>query len=144
MFAFAPPDQQGVRYDQGQFDVNGMQRSTTSSRSSSSSEKSIPRKRSFTSGSAPLPVSMEENVYENVATPMELNTPASYEEVEMGYAGMDSQGSPVEGNSSGGEPDDPFKQMGQMASGNTSDIAQTVGIPGKTTGTNNFVTKLYQ
>ena len=143
MFAFAPPDQ-GVRYDQGQYDLN-MQRSTTSSRPSSSSEKSIPRKRSFTSGSAPLPVSMEESVYENVATPMDLNTPASYEEVDMNYAGMESQGSPVEGNSSGGEPDDPFKQLGhQMSSGNTSDIAQTVGNTGKTTGTNNFVTKLYQ
>lgn len=84
-------------------------------------------------------------MYDSVTTPMDLNTPASYEEVEMGYHGMDSQGSPVEGNSSGGEPDDPFKQMGhQMSSGNTNDIAQNVGLTGKTTGTNNFVTKLYQ
>lgn len=146
MFAYAPPDQ-GMRYDHGTYDIH-MHRSTTSSRSSSSSEKSIPRKRSFTGGSGPLPVSVqEESVYESSGMQGSLElTPASFEELDQAYGGVESHGSPIEGgSSSGGEHEDPFKGLGhQITTGTTTDIAQAVNMIGKSTGTNNFVTKLYQ
>lgn len=66
MFAYAPTDQ-NMRYEHGQYDVPMTHRSSTSSRSSSASDKSIPRKRSFTGGAHPLPVSMEESIYETSA-----------------------------------------------------------------------------
>lgn len=88
-----------------------------------------------------------------VTTSLELN-PASFEEVDMGsYAGMDSQGSPIDGgSSSGGEADDMYKMGGvgalghTLSMGNTNDITQNIGILGSKTasGMNNFVTKLYQ
>ncbi|TDL26659.1 hypothetical protein BD410DRAFT_882301 [Rickenella mellea] len=162
-FAYAPADHAagGVRYDHGHYDTQyeitgtgggaagggGGRRPTTSSRSSSSSEKSVPRKRSFTSAT-PLAVSMEEHLYENGSAPMDLSTPASYDEVDMGYAGMDSQGSPVDGSSSSGEHDDQFKPLDSHMSSSAGNMPGmphgSVNILGKATGTNNFVTKLYQ
>lgn len=64
---------------------------------------------------------------------------ASYEDVELAYP-VDSQGSPVEGSSSGGD-DDPFKSLGPQ---NAGEINQAAGAMSKSGATNNFVTKLYQ
>ena len=79
---------------------------------------------------------------------MDLSTPASYDEVDMGYAGMDSQGSPVDGSSSSGEHDDQFKPLDSHMSSSAGNMPGmphgSVNILGKATGTNNFVTKLYQ
>ncbi|KAI5123208.1 hypothetical protein M0805_003974 [Coniferiporia weirii] len=148
MFAYGPPEP-GVRYEHsaGPFEI-ALHRSTASSRSSSSSGKSIPRKRSFTGSTAHLPMAVEENVYESnagdVSASLEL-TPASFEEVDMGYPSLESQGSPVDGSSSGGEHEDPFKALGHhLSAGHNADMAQSGGIIGKPSGTNNFVSKLYQ
>lgn len=146
-FAYAPPDQ-GVRYDQhydAQYDPNS-RRPTASSRSSSSSEKSVPRKRSFTAAT-PLAISVEEHLYENGVGALDLNTPASYDDVDMGY-GLDSHGSPVDGSTSSGEHEDQLKPLDSHLSSSTGTMPGmpqgSVNILGKANGTNNFVTKLYQ
>ena len=141
-FQFAPPDQ-GVRYDDGHYDTYGKR--LTSSRSSSSSEKSVPRKRSYQT-LAPLTTSVEETEYG-----MGDNPPSAIDyEVDMGYP-MDADGSPIDGSNSGGEQDDPqLKPMeGQVPTPNTTLHAGTgappsLGVLNKPLGTNNFVTKLYQ
>ncbi|KAH8093236.1 HSF-type DNA-binding-domain-containing protein [Cristinia sonorae] len=144
-FQFSPPDQ-GVRYDDPQYDYNG--RRLTSSRSSSSSEKSVPRKRSFTTGT-PLATSVEESAatpvsgsYDHSSTPMDTSP---YDEVDMAYGGLDAEGSPVDGSTSGGEQDDQLKPLdSQMSSSNLASLNASVNVLGKPLGTNNFVTKLYQ
>ncbi|KAF7794975.1 hypothetical protein EIP86_006118 [Pleurotus ostreatoroseus] len=147
-FQFVPPDQ-NVRYDDAQYDYNSSRR-LTSSRSSSSSEKSVPRKRSFTAGN-PLPPSVEESAatpvsgqYDHAANAMDTSP---YDEVEMQYPGMDAEGSPVEGSTSGGEQDDQLKpldaHMGQSLP-NAHTGSSSMNVIGKPLGTNNFVTKLYQ
>lgn len=152
-FQFSPPDQGGVRYDDTPYDYTSSRR-LTSSRSSSSSEKSVPRKRSFTTGT-PLPTPLEESAATPVsgnydhshtngtAAPMDTS---SYDEVDMNYAGLDAEGSPVDGSTSGGEGDDQLKPLeSQLGQGSTSSsISPLNGIIGKPMGTNNFVTKLYQ
>ncbi|CCM01107.1 uncharacterized protein FIBRA_03155 [Fibroporia radiculosa] len=137
-FQFAAPDQ-GVRYDDVHYDYAS--RRLTSSRSSSSSEKSVPRKRSFSTVPA-LSTSIEESAYDH---PMDA---ASYDEVEMSYGGIEPEGSPVDGSTSGGEQDDQLKpldgQMHSTVSGIHSGLPASMGMLGKPLGTNNFVTKLYQ
>ncbi|KAH9893582.1 HSF-type DNA-binding-domain-containing protein [Cubamyces lactineus] len=147
-FQFAAPDQGGVRYEDAHYESYGAKR-LTSSRSSSSSEKSVPRKRSYTT-LAPLATSVEE-------TPYDLNggeNPGSamYDEVDMTYGAMDTEGSPIDGSNSGGEQDDPMKPMdGQMSTSsstlhaaNGTGAPPSLGVLNKPLGTNNFVTKLYQ
>ncbi|OSD04910.1 hypothetical protein PYCCODRAFT_1486510 [Trametes coccinea BRFM310] len=148
-FQFSAPDQ-GVRYDDPHYDTYGSKR-LTSSRSSSSSEKSVPRKRSYTT-LAPLTTSVEETPYELGS---ENPGSAMYDEVDMGYGAMDTDGSPIDGSNSGGEQDEQMKPMdGQVpSSANASALHGSNGTPGATPslgvlnkplGTNNFVTKLYQ
>ncbi len=139
-FQFAPPDQ-GIRYDDGHYDSYGKR--LTSSRSSSSSEKSVPRKRSYTT-LAPLTTSVEETPYDLGDNP----NSAMYDEVDMSYGPMDAEGSPIDGSNSGGEQDEQMKPMeGQLpTSTNTlqSGAPPSLGVLNKPLGTNNFVTKLYQ
>ncbi|KAI0782796.1 HSF-type DNA-binding-domain-containing protein [Abortiporus biennis] len=143
-FQFSPPDQ-GVRYDDAQYDSYPSTRRLTSSRSSSSSEKSVPRKRSFTTGT-PLPTSLEESAATPVSGSYDHTNGAMdtspYDEVDMSYGGMDADGSPVDGSTSGGEQDDQLKPLDGGLSSSTVSI--TTPIIGKPLGPNNFVTKLYQ
>ena len=68
-----------------------------------------------------------------------------YDEVDMSYPGLDAEGSPVDGSTSGGEQDDQLKPLdSQMSSSNLSSLNASVNVLGKPLGTNNFVTKLYQ
>ncbi|KAI0630648.1 HSF-type DNA-binding-domain-containing protein [Trametes polyzona] len=144
-FQFAPPDQ-GVRYDDAHYDTYGAKR-LTSSRSSSSSEKSVPRKRSYTT-LAPLATSVEETAYDMGENPGS----GMYDEVDMGYGAMDTEGSPIDGSNSGGEQDEQLKPMeGQMSTGGGGSLhaggggaPPSLGVLNKPLGTNNFVTKLYQ
>ncbi|KAI0676113.1 HSF-type DNA-binding-domain-containing protein [Trametes maxima] len=143
-FQFAPPDQ-GVRYDDTHYDSYGAKR-LTSSRSSSSSEKSVPRKRSYTT-LAPLTTNVEETTYDLGDNP----NSAMYDEVDMSYSAMDTEGSPIDGSNSGGEQDDQLKPMeGQLPTGASGALHGSGGAPpslgvlNKPLGTNNFVTKLYQ
>ncbi|KAI0364680.1 hypothetical protein BV20DRAFT_955707 [Pilatotrama ljubarskyi] len=157
-FQFAPPDAHGVRYDPEHYsDAYGAPppKRLTSSRSSSSSEKSVPRKRSYTT-LAPLATSVEESPYD--LGPDAGGPPGSsagvYDEVDMGYAGLDPDGSPIDGSNSGGEGDDGIKPMeGQIATGSAAHAGSGGGaaaqpslgvLNNKPLGTNNFVTKLYQ
>ncbi|KAI0715942.1 HSF-type DNA-binding-domain-containing protein [Fomitopsis betulina] len=136
-FTFAPPAGQdhAVRYEE-QYDYAG--RRLTSSRSSSSSDKSVPRKRSF-----PTVPALSTNVEEPYGDHAMDASP--YDEVDMGYGGMEAEGSPVDGSISGGEQDDQLKPLeGPLSQGNTSGGMSQVGMLGKPLGTNNFVTKLYQ
>lgn len=159
MFAYVPPGDHtgapGSGFDMPMHASHAPQahaphRSTApSSRSSSSSGKSIPRKRSFTGAAARLPIAMEESIYEpdmsgSMNAPLDL-TPGPYDDIDVGYP-IDSQGSPIEGSSSGGEHDEIFNSLGpQVTTGNTNDIAQSIGLMNsKPSGSNNFVSKLYQ
>ncbi|KAH9945739.1 HSF-type DNA-binding-domain-containing protein [Amylocystis lapponica] len=138
-FQFAAPDQ-GVRYDDGHYDYSG--RRLTSSRSSSSSEKSVPRKRSFTTVT-PLATSVEETTYDHSNSAMDTSP---YDEVDMTYGGMDAEGSPVDGSTSGGEQEDQLRPLeGPLSSVNGTHTGMpSLNLLGKPLGTNNFVTKLYQ
>ncbi|KAH9939093.1 HSF-type DNA-binding-domain-containing protein [Epithele typhae] len=137
-FQFAPPDH-GVRYDDGHYDSYGKR--LTSSRSSSCSDKSVPRKRSYQS-LAPLTTNVEEGYHMG-----ENPQSALYDEVDMSYP-MDAEGSPIDGSNSGGEQDD--KPMDGQVSTSGSSIHHgsgpppSLGVLNKPLGTNNFVTKLYQ
>ncbi|KZT20970.1 hypothetical protein NEOLEDRAFT_805512 [Neolentinus lepideus HHB14362 ss-1] len=106
-FSFAPPP--------AQYDYRG------SSRSSSCSEKSVPRKRSFST------------------TPL-ATIDADYP-FDDAYAAVD--GSPVDGSTSSGEMDE--KSALHDKPGAYAGIPPgSINILGKPAGTNNFVTKLYQ
>jgi hypothetical protein len=149
-FSFAPPDNQGgIRFDSDppHNDLSA-RRVGLSSRSSSSSDKSVPRKRSFTAGTS-LPTNVEERMFDALGQPMDIHTPA-YDEVEMGYpSSLDPNGSPIDEGTSD-EQDDHLKPLdGQMTSptSHVPSSLQTNGsmnVIGKPIGTNNFVTKLYQ
>jgi hypothetical protein len=151
-FSFGPPDNQGsIRFDPDPAHNDlAARRVGLSSRSSSSSDKSVPRKRSFTAGTS-LPTNVEERMFEALGPPpMDIHTPASYDEVEMGYpSSLDPNGSPIDETTSD-EQDDHLKPLdGQMASptSHVPSSLQTNGgmnVIGKPIGTNNFVTKLYQ
>ncbi|KAI0047142.1 hypothetical protein FA95DRAFT_1492904 [Auriscalpium vulgare] len=141
-FSFAPPDQGGMRFDDQSHELSA-RRIGLSSRSSSSSDKSVPRKRSFTAGTS-LTTNVEESVYDPASTPMDINTSA-YDEVDMGYAAVDN-GSPIDGSTSS-EQDDLLRPLDTQIPPSSSQAMQTGGamnIIGKPVGTNNFVTKLYQ
>lgn len=152
-FSFTPPDNQGgIRFDSDPTHDLTARRVALSSRSSSSSDKSVPRKRSFTAGhSTSLPTNVEERMFDALAQPMDIHTPASYDEVDMGYpSSLDPNGSPIDETTSD-EQDDHLKPLdGQMTSPTSqlSSSLQTNGsgmnVIGKPIGTNNFVTKLYQ
>ena len=137
-FQFAVPDGQGVRYDE-HYDSYGKR--LTSSRSSSSSEKSVPRKRSYTT-LAPLSTSVEES-YDMGDNP----SSAYLDDMEMSY-NVDPEASPIDGSNSGGEQDEQMKPMeGQVPTPSTTLHAgapPSLGVLNKPLGTNNFVTKLYQ
>ncbi|KAH9857294.1 HSF-type DNA-binding-domain-containing protein [Lenzites betulinus] len=144
-FQFAAPDH-GVRYEDPHYDSYGGSKRLTSSRSSSSSEKSVPRKRSY-ANLAPLATSVEE--------PYDLGdnpNSAMYDEVDMSYSAMDTEGSPIDGSNSGGEQDEQMKPMdGQLPTGagnalhaGAGGAPPSLGVLNKPLGTNNFVTKLYQ
>jgi hypothetical protein len=121
-----------------------------SSRSSSSSDKSVPRKRSFTAGVS-LPPNVEERMFDALGQSMDIHTPASYDEVEMGYpSSLDPSGSPID-EATSDEQDDHLKPLDSQMASPTSHVPsslQTNGsgmnVIGKPIGTNNFVTKLYQ
>ncbi|KAH9964407.1 HSF-type DNA-binding-domain-containing protein [Russula compacta] len=151
-FSFGSSDNQGsLRFDSDPThnDLTA-RRVGLSSRSSSSSDKSVPRKRSFTAGTS-LPPNVEERMFDSLGQPMDIHTPASYDEVEMGYpSSLDPNGSPIDDGTSD-EQDDHLKPLdGQMASptSHVPSSLQTNGggmnVIGKPIGTNNFVTKLYQ
>ncbi|KAH9169466.1 HSF-type DNA-binding-domain-containing protein [Lactarius sanguifluus] len=152
-FSFTPPDNQGgIRFDSDPTHDLTARRVALSSRSSSSSDKSVPRKRSFTAGhSTSLPTNVEERMFDALAQPMDIHTPASYDEVDMGYpSSLDPNGSPIDETTSD-EQDDHLKPLdGQMTSPTSQHPSslQTNGggmnVIGKPIGTNNFVTKLYQ
>ncbi|KAI0690880.1 HSF-type DNA-binding-domain-containing protein [Cerioporus squamosus] len=138
-FQFAVPDGNGVRYDE-HYESYGKR--LTSSRSSSSSEKSVPRKRSYTT-LAPLTTSVEETPYD-----MSENPSSAYlDDMEMSYS-VDPEASPIDGSNSGGEQDEQMKPMeGQVPTNSTtlhSGAPPSLGVLNKPLGTNNFVTKLYQ
>ncbi|KAH9930260.1 HSF-type DNA-binding-domain-containing protein [Fomitopsis serialis] len=144
-FSFAPPgsgaDHASVRYEEA-YDYSG--RRLTSSRSSSSSDKSVPRKRSF-----PTVPALSTNIEEPYGDHSMDASP--YDEVDMNYGGLDTEGSPVDGSTSGGEQDDHLKpleasslQQGSASQGAHGSMPPQVGMLGKPLGTNNFVTKLYQ
>ncbi|KAI0065517.1 hypothetical protein BV25DRAFT_1703812 [Artomyces pyxidatus] len=141
-FSFAPPDQ-GMRFDDQSHDLSA-RRIGLSSRSSSSSDKSVPRKRSFTAGTS-LTTNVEETMYDPPSTAMDLSTPASYDEVDMGYPSVDPNGSPIDGSTSS-EQDDHLRPLDSQIPSSSSHSLQagSMGIIGKPVGTNNFVTKLYQ
>ncbi|RDX51373.1 hypothetical protein OH76DRAFT_1347384 [Lentinus brumalis] len=138
-FQFAVPDGPGVRYDE-HYDSYGKR--LTSSRSSSSSEKSVPRKRSYTT-LAPLTTSVEETQYDMGENP----SSAYLDDMEMSYS-VDPEASPIDGSNSGGEQDDQMKPMeGQVSTSSNSihsGAPPSLGVLNKPLGTNNFVTKLYQ
>ncbi|KAI0685848.1 HSF-type DNA-binding-domain-containing protein [Cytidiella melzeri] len=147
-FQFAPPDQHNVRYDDSAYDYSNSRR-LTSSRSSSSSDKSVPRKRSFTSGTS-LPPPPEESAatpvsgtYDHTANNGAMDT-SPYDEVDMNYSGMDAEASPIDGSNSGGEQDDQLKPLVGSGLGSSHAGASSMNVLGKPIGTNNFVTKLYQ
>ncbi|KAN0109679.1 HSF-type DNA-binding domain containing protein [Russula decolorans] len=151
-FSFGPPDNQGgVRFesDPAHNDLSA-RRVCLSSRSSSSSDKSVPRKRSFTAGTS-LPANMEERMFDALGQSMDIHTPASYDEVEMGYpSSLDPNGSPID-EATSDEQDDLLKPLDGQVASPTSHVPsslQTNGgsmnVIGKPIGTNNFVTKLYQ
>ena len=87
-------------------------------------------------------------MFDALAQPMDIHTPASYDEVDMGYpSSLDPNGSPIDETESD-EADDHLKPLdGQMTSP-TSQVPSSNGsgmnVIGKPIGTNNFVTKLYQ
>ncbi|KAA1470262.1 hypothetical protein DENSPDRAFT_679744 [Dentipellis sp. KUC8613] len=156
-FSFAPPDQgQGIRYEDPHYDLSA-RRMGLSSRSSSSSEKSVPRKRSFTAG--PLPTNIEEaSMFDGTGGgngangAMQLDGPGDgYDEVDMTYSSVDPNGSPIDDSTSGGEQDDQLKPLidapmasGQQGPHSMASQASGMNVIGKPMGTNNFVTKLYQ
>ncbi|KAA1467107.1 hypothetical protein DENSPDRAFT_877049 [Dentipellis sp. KUC8613] len=124
-FSFAPPDQgQGIRCEDLHYDLSA-RRMGLSSRSSSSSEKSVPRKRSITAG--PLPTNIEEaSMFDRTGGgngangAMQLDGPGDgYDEVDMTYSSVDPNGSPIDDSTSGGEQDDQLKPLinAPMASG---------------------------
>jgi hypothetical protein len=145
-FSFTPPDNQGIRFDSDPTHDLTARRVAMSSRSSSSSDKSVPRKRSFTAGhSTSLPTNVEERMFDALAQPMDIHTPNSYDEVEMGYpSSLDPNGSPID-ESASDEQDDHLKPLdGQMTSPTVPSSNGGMNVIGKPIGTNNFVTKLYQ
>jgi hypothetical protein len=88
-------------------------------------------------------------MFDALGQSMDIHTPASYDEVEMGYpSSLDPSGSPID-EATSDEQDDHLKPLdSQMASptSHVSSCLQTNGmnVIGKPIGTNNFVTKLYQ
>lgn len=146
-FSFAPPDH-GIRYDDPQqYELNA-RRVALSSRSSSSSDKSIPRKRSF-NGLPTLSTNVEESMYDDPNAVMDLSQHPSYDEMDISYNPMDSNNSPIDGSSSNGEQEDQAKPLdAQTSSSSQSQSSLQAGAPNtistKPLGTNNFVTKLYQ
>ncbi|KAI0297477.1 HSF-type DNA-binding-domain-containing protein [Multifurca ochricompacta] len=149
-FSFAPPDNQGgIRFDSDPTHNDlSARRVGLSSRSSSSSDKSVPRKRSFTAGTS-LHTNVDERMFDPLGQPMDIHTPASYDEVEMGYpSSLDPNGSPID-EATSDEQDDHLKPLEMNCSNSqVPSSLQTNGsgmnVIGKPIGTNNFVTKLYQ
>jgi hypothetical protein len=91
---------------------------------------------------------VEERMFDALAQPMDIHTPNSYDEVEMGYpSSLDPNGSPID-ESASDEQDDHLKPLDGQMSSPTSQIPSSHGggmnVIGKPIGTNNFVTKLYQ
>ena len=128
-FQFVPPPIDHRYEDQSTVPVQyDYSRRLTSSRSSSSDEKSIPRKRSFTNN----PTMLDDNLYETGDT--DIHTPGGsvYDEMDVSYTNAIS-GSPADGGSNSGGEEDPLKPLSQSGS-----------LSGKSITTNNFVTKLYQ
>lgn len=87
---------------------------------------------------------MEETAYDLGEGP----NSAMYDEVDMSYGAMDTEGSPIDGSNSGGEDDQMKPMEGQVPTGGSSlhsgGAAPSLGVLNKPLGTNNFVTKLYQ
>jgi hypothetical protein len=94
---------------------------------------------------------MEDRMFDALGQSMDIHTPASYDEVEMGYpSSLDPSGSPIDETTSD-EQDDQLKPLDSQMASPTSHVPsclQTNGsgmnVIGKPIGTNNFVTKLYQ
>jgi hypothetical protein len=93
---------------------------------------------------------MEERMFDALGQSVDIHTPASYDEVEMGYpSSLDPNGSPID-EATSDEQDDHLKPLDSQVSSPTSHVPsslQTNGgmnVIGKPIGTNNFVTKLYQ
>ena len=90
-------------------------------------------------------------MFDALGQSMDIHTPASYDEVEMGYpSSLDPNGSPID-EATSDEQDDLLKPLDGQVSSPTSHVPsslQTNGggmnVIGKPIGTNNFVTKLYQ
>lgn len=90
-------------------------------------------------------------MFDALGQSMDIHTPASYDEVEMGYpSSLDPNGSPID-EATSDEQDDHLKPLDSQVASPTSHVPsslQTNGggmnVIGKPIGTNNFVTKLYQ
>ena len=154
-FQFEPPSQQQNHYDEhaslmtstasSPYDTR---RTPAPSRSSSSSSTShLPRKRSFTSNPSTTSLSstlVEENIYDE--TPDASMDLGGYDEIDIrGYTNTD--GSPVEGSGSGGEDSINATNPAQIGLSITMPAgggASNMNMVGKSTSTNNFVSKLYQ
>ena len=95
---------------------------------------------------------MEERMFDALGQSMDIHTPASYDEVEMGYpSSLDPNGSPID-EATSDEQDDLLKPLDSQVSSPTSHVPSLppksngggMNVIGKPIGTNNFVTKLYQ
>ncbi|KAF9784975.1 HSF-type DNA-binding-domain-containing protein [Thelephora terrestris] len=128
-FQFVPPPLDHRYDDQPTVSIPyDYSRRLNSSRSSSSDEKSIPRKRSFTTNASML----EDNIYETADVDIHTPNGSIYDEMDLSYTTAVS-GSPADGGSNSGGEEDSLKPMSQSGS-----------LGGKPITTNNFVTKLYQ
>lgn len=146
-FQYTPPQDQQSNganwhsYETASFEVQ--RRPPGSSRSTSSSEKSLHNKRSL-SAITPLEVSVEEpSSYEDPpSSAVDLRNPNGqpFDDPDIVY-GADPNGSPIDGSngSSGEHPDDPKPMDGVVSNG-------VYGYSGgsKAPSSNNFVSKLYQ
>lgn len=90
-------------------------------------------------------------MFDALGQSMDMHTPASYDEVEMGYpSSLDPGGSPIDETTSD-EQDDHLKPLDSQMASPTSHVPSSLqsngggmNVIGKPIGTNNFVTKLYQ
>ena len=90
-------------------------------------------------------------MFDALGQSMDIHTPASYDEVEMGYpSSLDPNGSPID-EATSDEQDDLLKPLDSQVSSPTSHVPSSLqsngggmNVIGKPIGTNNFVTKLYQ
>jgi hypothetical protein len=136
-----PPQFTFTSGDEPQYDHHGRR---LDGRASAGSDKSVPKKRSFTQG-GPTLSPMDEYDGPHASSNgssngmLDVGPPGSYDDTDMSYSGQ----SPVDEHSSG-EGDDAIKGYDAQPSAQAGIPPGSINIFGKPAGTNNFVTKLYQ